>query len=112
MRADREKVNAQLKATYESQVKHIKEQIARIQTSAQAMEAKVRTKVDTEVEAMRKQATELEQRIQALHAEDVATWNENKAKVERAIANLKSGHEKALADLKEGREKAAAEFKA
>ena len=48
--------------------------------------------------------------IQQMHDEDVARWNENKASVERAIADLKEGREKASADLKEAREKAWAEF--
>ena len=53
---------------------------------------------------------EVEQRIQTLHAEQVATWNENKAKVERALADLKAGLAKANTDLDEGREQAKAEF--
>ena len=60
---------------------------------------------------MHKRVTEVEQHIQKLHAEDVSGWNEGKAKVERAMADLKAGRDKANADLKEGREKAKAEFK-
>lgn len=53
---------------------------------------------------------DVEQHIQKLHTEHAATWNADKAKVERAMAGLKAGRDKAKADLKEGREKAKAEF--
>ena len=104
--ATREKVNAQLKATYEAQVKHIKTQIAEMQAWAKTTDEKIRAKINADLEALRQQAADVEQHIQKLHAEHVATWNEDKAKVERAMADLKAGRDKANADLKAGREKA------
>lgn len=111
MRADREKLNAQLKASYEAEVKHIKNQLAQMQVWAQTTDAKHRAKVNAQLDALRQQAAEVEQQIKTLHAERVAMWNENKAKVERALAALKQGRENAMADLEEGCEKAKAEFK-
>ncbi len=111
MRADREKLNAQLKASYEAQVKFIKNQIEQMRTRAQTTAEKNRAKINAQLDATRKQLAEVEQQIKNLHAEHVATWNENKAKVERAMADLKEGREKAVADLKEGHEKAKSEFK-
>lgn len=110
MRADREKLNAQLKASYEAEVKHIKNQIAQMQVLAQTTDAKNRAKVNAQLDALLKQVADVEQQIENLHAEHVATWNENKAKVERAMADLKQGREKAMADLEAGHEKAKAEF--
>jgi hypothetical protein len=109
--ATREMVNAQIKANYEAQVKHIKGQIAEMQAWAKTTDEKIRTKVTLDLDAARKRVAEVEQHIQDLHAEDVAGWNEAKAKVERALAELKAGRDKANADLKEARERAKSEFK-
>ncbi len=111
MCADREKLNAHLKASYESQVEHIETQLGQMKTWAQTTDEKTRAKVHAELDALRKQVASVKQHIQSLHAEHIATWNENKAKVERALADLKAGREKALAELEAGREKAKAEFK-
>ena len=106
----REKVNAQLKAIYEAQIKHMKSQIAEMQDWAQTTGEKVRAKINADLETLHQKAVDIEQHIQKLHAEGVARWNENKARIERAIADLRVGYDKAKADLKEGREKARAEF--
>ena len=109
--ATRARVNAQLKATYEAQVKHIKSQIAEMQAWVKTADGKIRAKIMADLEAMPQKVTDVEQQIQKLHAERVATWNVDKGKVERAIAALRAGREKASADIKEGSEKAKAEFK-
>ena len=110
MRADREKLNAQLKASYEAQVKHIKNGIARMQIWAQTTDAKNRAKVNAELNALRQQVADVELQIQSLIAVGAASLNEKSAKVERAMADLKKGRERAIADLDEGYEKAKAEF--
>jgi hypothetical protein len=111
LNATRDKVNAQLKAIYEAQVNHIKGQIAEMQAWARSADEKVNAKVSADLETLRQKATEVEQRIRRTHAENVAAWNEDKARVKRAIADLKEGRDKARADLAQGREKAKAEFK-
>ena len=111
MRADLETLNAQLKASYEAQVKYIKNQIAQMQVWAQTTDAKYSAKIDAELDALYKQAVEVDHQVANLIAESAASLNEKSAKVERAMADLKSGRDKALADLEEGREKAKAELK-
>jgi DNA anti-recombination protein RmuC len=111
MRADREKLNAQLKASYETEVKHIKNEIARMQTWAKTTAEQNRAKINAQLDILYKQAGEVEEQIENLHVEHVQTWNENKAKVERALAALRQGREKAMADLQEGYKKAKQEFK-
>ncbi len=107
MRADREKLNAQLKASYQAQVNHIKNQIAQMRMWAQTTNANI----DAELNALYQQAVEVDRQVANLHAEQVATFDANKAKVERAITDLKQARAKAMADLDEGYEKAKSEFK-
>jgi DNA repair exonuclease SbcCD ATPase subunit len=82
-----------------------------METWLQTTDAKLRAQINAELEALRKQVSEVENKIQSMHEYDVAMFNEKKAQVERALADLKAGQDKANADLKEGREKAKAEFK-
>ncbi len=110
MRDDRAKVNGQLKASYQAEVKHIQNQIAHMQLWVESTDAKNRAKLTAQLDALHQKADTVGQQIQELHAEQVATWNEDKAKVERALADLKQGRDQALADLKQAREKAKAEF--
>ena len=77
---------------------------------AQTTDAKNRAKVNAQLDALRMQLAEVEQQIKNLHAEHVASWKANKAKLERAMADLRQGREKARADLEEGRQKAKTEF--
>ncbi|HEX9076704.1 MAG TPA: DUF1269 domain-containing protein [Anaerolineae bacterium] len=110
MRDDRAKVNAQLKASYQAEVKHIQNQIAQMRLWAQTTDTKNRAKLSAQLDALHQKADNVEAQVQKLHAEQVATWNENKAKVERALADLKQGRDQAMAELTEASEKAKAEF--
>lgn len=111
MRTDREKLNAQLKANYAAEVKHIKNQIEQMRIWAQTTDAKYSAKIDAELDALYKQAVEVDHQVANLHAEHVAAWNEYQPKVERAMGDLKEGREKAMADLEAASKKAEAEFK-
>ena len=57
-------------------------QIAEVQAWVKTTDEKIRAKVSADLEALRNRVAEVEQHIQKLHAEHVATWNEDKAKVE------------------------------
>jgi uncharacterized membrane protein len=111
MRADREKLNAQIKASYQAEVNHIKSQIKQMQVLVETANAKYSAEIDAELDDLYQEAVEVDRQVANLHAEQVATWNANKAKVERAIADLKQARAKAMADLDEGYEKAKSEFK-
>ena len=89
----------------------LRAQIAEMQTWAKTTDEKIRAKINADLEAVRNRVAEVEQHLRQLHAEHVATWNTDKAKVERAIADLKEGRDKASAELAEGRAKAKAELK-
>jgi hypothetical protein len=62
---------------------------------------RVRTWIDGRATELRQKVEEAKQALQRLKDSQQAAWNENKNKVNRAIADSREGYRKAIAEFKD-----------
>jgi hypothetical protein len=99
LRAHYTEGQSKLQASLTTQLNHFKTGIDELEARVAATNADARAKIAAQVAVLRKQVDATRQELEQLKETRRESWNERKARVDRA-----------LEDLKEGRKKAAAEF--